>query len=164
MHDPIQSHNTVPLKKLLTFYFMQDREPPGEDAHLQHQKDVSQDLTWQVLPQGLSIFFVSLLCADLFAVLVSPLPLYLAFTSSFFINFEFCLVPKIMNLICFLFVQVKSDYLLIFLAKHNPGSSWSHMTAAEKVIFTIENPRKSVLFKKMYSFQQLTESYYLDSL
>ena len=98
MHGPIQSHNTVPLKKLLTFYFMQDREPSGEDAHLQHQKDVSQDLTGQVLPQGLS-----LLCADLFAVLVYPRPVCVVFTSSFFINFEFCLVfiPKFdLFLIC----------------------------------------------------------------
>lgn len=30
--------------------------------------------------------------------------------------------------------KVKSDYLLIFLAKHNPGSNWSHMTAAEKAV------------------------------
>merc|ERR1719295_2472441 len=28
--------------------------------------------------------------------------------------------------------KAKSDYLLIFLAKHNPGSDWSHMTHAEK--------------------------------
>merc|ERR1719431_430273 len=28
--------------------------------------------------------------------------------------------------------KAKSDYLLVFLAKHNPGSSWSHITAAEK--------------------------------
>jgi hypothetical protein len=82
MHGPIQSHKTVPLKKLLTFYFMQDREPSGEDAHLQHQKNVSQDLTGQVLPQGLS-----LLCADLFAVLVSPRPVCMAFNSSFFIQY-----------------------------------------------------------------------------
>lgn len=30
--------------------------------------------------------------------------------------------------------KVKPDYLLIFMAKHNPGSSWSHMTAAEKAL------------------------------
>ena len=29
--------------------------------------------------------------------------------------------------------KVKSDYLLVFLAKHNPGSDWSHITFAEKV-------------------------------
>merc|ERR1712226_592723 len=29
--------------------------------------------------------------------------------------------------------KVKSDYLLVFLAKHNPGSTWSHITHAEKV-------------------------------
>jgi len=29
--------------------------------------------------------------------------------------------------------KAKSDYLLIFLAKHNPGSTWSHITYAEKV-------------------------------
>jgi len=28
--------------------------------------------------------------------------------------------------------KAKSDYLLIYLAKHNPGSDWSHMTHAEK--------------------------------
>jgi len=29
--------------------------------------------------------------------------------------------------------KVKSDYLVIFMGKHNPGSSWSHITHAEKV-------------------------------
>ena len=29
-------------------------------------------------------------------------------------------------------MQAKSDYLLVFLAKHNPGSDWSHITYAEK--------------------------------
>ena len=29
-------------------------------------------------------------------------------------------------------LQAKSDYLLVFLAKHNPGSDWSHITYAEK--------------------------------
>jgi len=28
--------------------------------------------------------------------------------------------------------KVKSDYLVVFLGKHNPGSSWSHITYAEK--------------------------------
>lgn len=28
--------------------------------------------------------------------------------------------------------KVKSDYLLVYLAKHNPGSDWSHITYAEK--------------------------------
>jgi len=28
--------------------------------------------------------------------------------------------------------KAKSDYLLVFLAKHNPGSDWSHITYAEK--------------------------------
>lgn len=28
--------------------------------------------------------------------------------------------------------KVKSDYLLVFLCKHNAGSTWSHITAAEK--------------------------------
>jgi hypothetical protein len=78
MHDPILSHKTVPLKKLMTLYFMQDREPPGKDAHLQHQKNVSQDLTGQVLPQGLS-----LLCADLLTVLVSPVRSFF-FSGGFF--------------------------------------------------------------------------------
>ena len=30
------------------------------------------------------------------------------------------------------YCQVKSDYVVVFLAKHNPGSNWSHITAAEK--------------------------------
>ena len=30
-------------------------------------------------------------------------------------------------------MQAKSDYLLVFLAKHTPGSDWSHITFAEKV-------------------------------
>eukprot|EP00092_Neocalanus_flemingeri_P022473 GFUD01024373.1.p1 GENE.GFUD01024373.1~~GFUD01024373.1.p1 ORF type:complete len:248 (+),score=105.79 GFUD01024373.1:66-809(+) len=30
--------------------------------------------------------------------------------------------------------KVKSDYLLVFLAKHNPGSDWSHITFAEKAV------------------------------
>ena len=29
-------------------------------------------------------------------------------------------------------LKVKSDYLVVFLAKHNPGSDWSHITHAEK--------------------------------
>merc|ERR1711872_880045 len=29
--------------------------------------------------------------------------------------------------------KVKSDYLLVYLAKHNQGSDWSHITHAEKV-------------------------------
>eukprot|EP00088_Acartia_fossae_P029938 TRINITY_DN3086_c0_g1_i2.p1 TRINITY_DN3086_c0_g1~~TRINITY_DN3086_c0_g1_i2.p1 ORF type:complete len:264 (+),score=108.46 TRINITY_DN3086_c0_g1_i2:48-794(+) len=29
--------------------------------------------------------------------------------------------------------KVKSDYLLVFICKHNPGSSWSHFTYADKV-------------------------------
>jgi len=29
--------------------------------------------------------------------------------------------------------KVKADYLLVYLAKHNPGSDWSHITHAEKV-------------------------------
>jgi len=28
--------------------------------------------------------------------------------------------------------KAKSDYLAVFLAKHNPGSDWSHITYAEK--------------------------------
>ncbi|XP_023324108.1 calcyclin-binding protein isoform X2 [Eurytemora carolleeae] len=30
------------------------------------------------------------------------------------------------------YFKIKSDYLLVFLSKHNPGSSWSHITYAEK--------------------------------
>ena len=37
--------------------------------------------------------------------------------------------------------KVKSDYLLLFLAKHNPGSDWSHITFAEKV--AADNKKKS---------------------
>ena len=29
--------------------------------------------------------------------------------------------------------KVKSDYLLIFMAKAKPGNKWSHITHAEKV-------------------------------
>lgn len=29
--------------------------------------------------------------------------------------------------------KIKSDYLLVFLCKHNPGSSWSHFTNADKM-------------------------------
>jgi len=29
--------------------------------------------------------------------------------------------------------KIKSDYLLVFLCKHNPGSSWSHFTHADKM-------------------------------
>ena len=34
--------------------------------------------------------------------------------------------------------KVKSDYLLVFLAKHNPGSDWSHITFAEKVLLSLK--------------------------
>ena len=37
--------------------------------------------------------------------------------------------------------KVKSDYLLVFLAKHNPGSDWSHITFAEKV--AADNKKKA---------------------
>ena len=43
-------------------------------------------------------------------------------------------------------MQVKSDYLLVYLAKHNPGSDWSHITYAEKVggeVFALININKS---------------------
>ena len=33
--------------------------------------------------------------------------------------------------------QVKSDYLLVFLCKLNPGSNWTHITYAEKVQINI---------------------------
>ena len=36
-------------------------------------------------------------------------------------------------LIIHILFQCKSDYFVIFLAKHNPGSDWSHITFAEKV-------------------------------
>merc|ERR1712142_947433 len=29
--------------------------------------------------------------------------------------------------------KVKSDYLLVFISKHNPGSNWSHFTYADKM-------------------------------
>jgi len=29
--------------------------------------------------------------------------------------------------------KVKSDYLLVFISKHNPGSNWSHFTHADKM-------------------------------
>ena len=32
-----------------------------------------------------------------------------------------------------LLLKVKADYLLVYLAKHNQGSDWSHITHAEKV-------------------------------
>ena len=38
----------------------------------------------------------------------------------------------IIQYICQLLWQAKSDYLLVFLAKHNAGSDWSHITHAEK--------------------------------
>jgi len=37
--------------------------------------------------------------------------------------------------------KAKSDYLLVFLAKHNPGSDWSHITFAEKV--AADNKKKA---------------------
>ena len=37
------------------------------------------------------------------------------------------------NMVMMNLSQVKSDYLLVYLAKHNPGSDWSHITYAEKV-------------------------------
>jgi len=36
--------------------------------------------------------------------------------------------------------KVKSDYLLVFLCKYNPGSTWSHITAAEKSAADAKNP------------------------
>ena len=33
---------------------------------------------------------------------------------------------------CMHIMKVKSDYLVVFLAKHNHGSDWSHITHAEK--------------------------------
>jgi len=29
--------------------------------------------------------------------------------------------------------KIKSDYLLVFICKHNPGSNWSHFTYADKI-------------------------------
>jgi len=29
--------------------------------------------------------------------------------------------------------KIKSDYLLVFMCKHNPGSNWSHFTYADKI-------------------------------
>jgi len=37
--------------------------------------------------------------------------------------------------------KAKSDYLAVFLAKHNPGSDWSHITYAEKI--AAESKKKS---------------------
>ena len=38
--------------------------------------------------------------------------------------------------------KVKSDYLLIFIAKAKPGNKWSHITHAEKVfsVHSVEEP------------------------
>ena len=54
--------------------------------------------------------------------------------------------------------KAKSYYLLFFLAKHNPGSDWSHITYAEKTaddasnVVDKDNPSASLmtLMKKMY--------------
>ena len=35
--------------------------------------------------------------------------------------------------------KVKSDYLLIFMAKAKQGSKWSHITHAEKVLMIIHH-------------------------
>ena len=37
--------------------------------------------------------------------------------------------------------KVKSDYLLIFIAKAKPGNKWSHITHAEKV-FSVHSLRE----------------------
>ena len=43
-------------------------------------------------------------------------------------------------------LQVKSDYIVLFLAKHNPGSSWSHMTFAEKTAADAKKKSDDVKF------------------